>query len=238
MNAISNPPDLWKDVIDYHFKQHGNAILETVQEWIKKEDIAEALRRAEMQERWDYIFSGGNNGRLNMRCMLAELQTRLSGYGATFKITSDTSAVDSQRSRDPTPSESSHSQPPPPPQYGISPYPHSSLYPIPSLPTLPPPSIPLPGNPSSPFSTMPSTLLIGPPLENTGSAGRGGQSSTHIPFGYTGVPVSTRGRGFGGSVETRGGRGGPALGVGRSQYDVDNEPDPLNYFPGPEMLKR
>ncbi|KAG9379129.1 NMT1 N-myristoyl transferase [Pyrenophora tritici-repentis] len=35
LDWLDKPSSLWQDVVDYHFKEHGNAILQTVEQWAK-----------------------------------------------------------------------------------------------------------------------------------------------------------------------------------------------------------
>lgn len=95
---LDKPPLLWKDVVNHHFREHGNAILKTVEEWTKEKATGANKSRSEISytdEFYDYdeAFAAAltANGRTlssdDMGTMLFKLQPALKEYGVTFEVT-------------------------------------------------------------------------------------------------------------------------------------------------------
>ena len=94
---LDKPPSLWKDVVDHHFREHGNAILKTVEEWTKNKMSGTKKPRPETDpiddELYDYdeIFAVARGRTVtseDMGTMLPKLHTALKEqYGATFEVT-------------------------------------------------------------------------------------------------------------------------------------------------------
>ncbi|KAI4950987.1 hypothetical protein J4E86_007496 [Alternaria arbusti] len=94
---LDEPPPLWKDVVDFHFKQQGNTILRTVEEWVKErvpETNKSAFERTIEEEMYAYdeAFAETMAARYrvpeasDLGAMLPHLQTALRKYGATFIV--------------------------------------------------------------------------------------------------------------------------------------------------------
>ncbi|KAH6878204.1 hypothetical protein BKA58DRAFT_308467 [Alternaria rosae] len=94
---LDEPPPLWKDVVDFHFKQQGNTILKTVEEWAKEkmpESNNSASERTIGEELYAYdeAFAEAMAARRpapefsDVGSLLPQLQTALRKYGATFRV--------------------------------------------------------------------------------------------------------------------------------------------------------
>lgn len=88
MGWVKQTPDLWKDVVDQHFKTHANDILRTAVEWSKFDDMAPAVPHKSEQapsldhsaDKWTSWSMDVNRrqGKLdNVTSILTSLQTAL-----------------------------------------------------------------------------------------------------------------------------------------------------------------
>jgi hypothetical protein len=77
-----DPPALWKDQVDYHFRTNGNKILQTAEHWARKGSEEDTLSRSSQ--------GYGENGRsitwmhVDLAEALLELREALQRYGATY----------------------------------------------------------------------------------------------------------------------------------------------------------
>jgi ubiquitin-protein ligase len=94
---LNDPSPLWKDVVDYHFKQQGNSILRTAEIWTKERadeasnSIPARKSFAEFDDFEEAVAAAMAAGRYppetsNMGAMLQTLQPALKRYGATFVV--------------------------------------------------------------------------------------------------------------------------------------------------------
>jgi ubiquitin-protein ligase len=223
---LNEPPPLWDDVVDYHFKQQGNTILKIVEEWAKNADEAKKTstgRAMPLAEYYDYddAFADAMAARgraLNssdMGTMLSTLQNGLKRYGATFKV--EYVAPPPEKRTAPSGSFASHSSQSQPPSW-VS-LANSSAA---------PPGFPAASHYFHESHDMPESMSFFQHIvaarggHNQGhSPGRGGfgrgQTATYSNWSETGsssqaprydLRSSTLGRGSGGDPSTRGGRGG------------------------------
>ncbi|CAO2657333.1 Nn.00g034590.m01.CDS01 [Neocucurbitaria sp. VM-36] len=223
---LDDSPQLWQAVVDFHFKQNANKILQTVEEWAKQK-VPNQPRRYNYagyddQEVEDFMptLSGSRPlaaDRGDLSSMLSQLQTALQKHGATYVI---------------------QHTPQPAVQQPLSPY--TSL-PQPTIPysTPPNPTMPLPLGPPPSYTFTQSTF----PTLNTshqapvsiwgqghtlgsGGAQRGGSTSNAMPNSRGGSifggPSNSRSR-----YETRSatrGRGGPVGVAGATGSTIGNTP--------------
>jgi ubiquitin-protein ligase len=220
---LDRPPPLWKDVVDQHFKQNGNAILKTVEEWATAKATAKGPTRGGIHEYYDYdeAFMGvGARGQSidnsDMGSMLGRLQVALKEkFGATFEV-----------KYVPPPVAPPPPRPPPSQQNGFPPFGSDldaeGMFDFPS-----------------PFHTFHSPI---PPRGGPrggfrgGFRGRGqvlGNGTPPPPAGpATGessepryeTRSATRGRGDGSSTDTRGGFNVPSFGRGSGASIPSNAP--------------
>ncbi|KAI4956005.1 hypothetical protein J4E91_000215 [Alternaria rosae] len=94
---LDEPPPLWKDVVDFHFKQQGNTILKTVEEWAKEKmpesnNLASERTVGEELYAYDEAFAEAMAARRpapefsDVGSLLPQLQTALRKHGATFIV--------------------------------------------------------------------------------------------------------------------------------------------------------
>jgi hypothetical protein len=89
LDWLDKPSPLWQDVVDQHFKQNGNAILKTVEEWATAKVVVKGLARDRIDDYYDEAFmhSVGRGQRVEaIGAMLGRLNTSLKGFGATFEV--------------------------------------------------------------------------------------------------------------------------------------------------------
>jgi hypothetical protein len=211
---LDKPPPLWQDVVDQHFKQNGNAILKTVEEWATAKEVVKGPARGGIDGYYDETFmhSVGRGQPVEaIGAMLGRLNTSLKGFGATFEVKYIAPPVAPQASR------------PPPTQPNAFP---------PGLELDGPFGIPSPFDPSATFHTMQSQLspwhpsAAGRGSRGGGFWGRGQVLGNGPPPPSNDCPryetrSTTRGRGGSGSSGQRSdatnhmasfgrGRGGPS----------------------------
>ncbi|PZD35923.1 NMT1, N-myristoyl transferase, partial [Pyrenophora tritici-repentis] len=95
LDWLDKPSSLWQDVVDYHFKEHGNAILQTVEQWAKEADIPNTRRVS-----WSEIYEGDIRpvrDTLSVGNMLSKVEVALYKYGTTFRITYVAPVVDENK---------------------------------------------------------------------------------------------------------------------------------------------
>jgi hypothetical protein len=73
-----NPPKLWKEIVESHFRKTGDTILKTAEPWARE---SVAPQHAMARSGWDY---GGRH--VHITEFLPQLQKTLKAYGATHVI--------------------------------------------------------------------------------------------------------------------------------------------------------
>jgi ubiquitin-protein ligase len=138
---LNKTPELWKDVVTYHFTEHGNDILKKVEEWVSEEAKIPLKPMAHMRQ-----------VKTHMSSLVSTLQAKLEEYGTTYKIHPIT----------PPPPPPPPPEPPALPQRQPKSQPSSSVY----MP-VPPPYVPYhlntPAYPSA-FPSLPHGSPNAPPF--------------------------------------------------------------------------
>ncbi|KAF1942141.1 hypothetical protein EJ02DRAFT_403007 [Clathrospora elynae] len=90
---LDKPSPLWQDVVDQHFKQNGDAILKTVEDWAKAKNSTQSGPRDAYQaafSNYDGMFLGASRGlplaQGDTGSMLPQLQAALQKYGTTHVV--------------------------------------------------------------------------------------------------------------------------------------------------------
>jgi hypothetical protein len=232
---LNKTPPLWKDVVDQHFTENANKILQTVLDWSKSK-TAVGTRPMGYEDDFSAISqlmaarSSANGMTGNLTTLLPQLQAALRRYGAKDVVPDAPQPVTPQSA----PRPSRHAEPyvtmPPysPPSY--TPYqppsnsPYSYLSPFTAQPTTPGPNY---GGYGHLLGPVLGASQIGPTGGSTAPSSRGGATAGGLGDGHGRYETrsSTRGRGgpslaanpggehgsvFGGDAP-RGGRGGYGL---------------------------
>lgn len=212
---LDRPPQLWQAVVEFHFKQNANNILQTVEQWVNTKPPTQTGRRRyagfEDMEADELLTMGGSyalaTDRGDLASMVPRLQSALQKYGGTHAI---------QHTPQPNVQQAPARRVPVPPP--------TISYPMP-----PNPMVPLPLGPPPPYSaTQPMIPSMNPGHQPRGGSwgmgralGSGDGQSSHCPTNT--APNSRGGSVFGvlsdarGRYETRSttrGRGEPAGPVG------------------------
>lgn len=90
---LDKPSSLWEDVVDMHFRQNANTILQTAEAWAEAKTPAQPSRPASDHVEMEHYDSLAESGIIPPRdyggdiaTMLPRLQAALKKYGATYEV--------------------------------------------------------------------------------------------------------------------------------------------------------